>query len=89
MIKQISLFALIFISTLLLAQQAILKGKIIDNTQRPLEGVEIQVNNKDYKSNSLGNFSIPISSDSDIIVTVFLEGYLPFETVINNRPTNI
>ena len=85
MIKQISLFALIFISTLLLAQQAILKGKIIDNTQRPLEGVEIQVNNKDYKSNSLGNFSIPISSDSDIIVTVFLEGYLPFETVINSK----
>ncbi|MFV0530221.1 MAG: TonB-dependent receptor plug domain-containing protein [Flavobacteriales bacterium] len=84
--KKHTLFSILLIQTLsiLSSQQAVLKGIVIDDIQRPLQNVEIRINNKtDYKTDSHGTFSIPIPAHEDIQVDVFLEDYLPFHTTIN------
>lgn len=81
--KQITLLILFLTSSILLAQTALLKGTVIDNIQKPLPNAEIRINDRDYKTDAYGKFSISIPANEEIQVAIFLEGYLPFQTTLN------
>ncbi|APD05677.1 hypothetical protein UJ101_00124 [Flavobacteriaceae bacterium UJ101] len=83
--KHITLLILLLTSSIILAQNAILKGTVIDNIRKPLSNAEISINNQDYKTDTYGKFSISIPANTDLQVEVFLEGYLPFQSTINSN----
>ncbi len=78
-------FLMVLVSSFVFAQEALLKGTVIDNIRRPLKNVEIRVNNKDYTTDAYGKFSISIPANEDLQVELFLENYLPFSTTINSN----
>lgn len=80
------LSALLFLSSLLLAQQKQITGSVTDEANKPLEGVTVQVKGTSTVSttNAQGNFEISVPSSNSILILTYV-GYEQLEINIGNR----
>ncbi|MFV0238192.1 MAG: TonB-dependent receptor plug domain-containing protein [Flavobacteriales bacterium] len=85
--KYTALLILMLLSSYVFAQTqtAVLEGTVINNIQKPLPNVKIHINDQTYKTDSHGKFTVPIPLNKEIQITLFLEGYLPFQTTLTSH----
>ena len=84
-------FVVLFLPTVIFAQNVTVTGKITDNTDgTPLQGATISVKNSKIStvSDTKGNFSIKVTS-SESIITITYIGYGVYESKAGNGVMNV
>jgi hypothetical protein len=84
-LKIVHYFSILFllITTFATAQNATVKGKIIDEFQNPLMDVLVSTKTDSAYTNGNGDFLIEIPSETDVKLNFELESRLPYSQVFN------
>ncbi len=71
------------LSTIVSAQDAILKGVVLDENNIPLQGANVSFDNSGTQSNKNGVYEIAISSNQEVTITISYIGLKNIQFIIN------